>query len=186
MGLPHFSSSSSVVVHELAHQWVGDDLALQAWKHIWLNEGFASYMEWMWSEHSGGATAQEFFDFYASFPAEDSFWTTVIGDPGPEHTFDGPVYDRGAMTLHALRLDIGDADFFRLLTRWTARQSGGNVRTGEFIALAERVSGEQLDAFFTAWLNTPKKPASLPDAAALRARSSTLLKKHLARPPLQR
>ncbi len=56
----------------------------------------------------------------------------------------------------ALRLDIGDADFFRLLTRWTARQSGGNVRTGEFIALAERVSGEQLDAFFTAWLNTPK------------------------------
>ena len=178
--------NTSVVVHELAHQWVGDDLALEAWKHIWLNEGFASYMEWLWSEHSGGATAQEIFDFYASFPADDPFWTTVIGDPGPEHIFDGPVYDRGAMTLHALRLEIGDADFFRLLIRWTAQQSGGNVRTKEFISLAERVSGEQLDGFFTAWLITPEKPSSLPDMAAQRAKSSTVLEKQLARPPLRR
>ena len=178
--------NTSVVVHELAHQWVGDDLALEAWKHIWLNEGFATYMEWIWSEHSGGATAQQIFDFYASIPAEDAFWTTVIGDPGPEHLFDGPVYDRGAMTLHALRLDIGDADFFRLLARWTARQSGGNVRTEEFVALAERVSGEQLDAFFTAWLNTPEKPSSLPEATALRAASPLALEKQLVRPRSRR
>ena len=51
------------MVHELAHQWVGDDLALAAWQHIWLNEGFATYTEWLWSEREGLGTAQEIFDF---------------------------------------------------------------------------------------------------------------------------
>ena len=124
--------NTSVVVHELAHQWTGDSLALEAWQHIWLNEGFASYMEWLWSEDQGKATAQEIFDFYARSPPMMRSGTVVIGDPGPENIFDGPVYDRGAMTLHALRSEIGDEDFFRLLKRWTAQQSGGNVRTDEF------------------------------------------------------
>lgn len=173
--------NTSVVVHELAHQWTGDSLALEAWQHIWLNEGFASYTEWLWSEHGGGATAQDYFDFYSSIPADDSFWTTVIGDPGPTNIFDGAVYDRGAMTLHALRLTIGDDDFFRLLKRWTASQAGGNVRTDEFTALAERVSGEDLDAFFTEWLFTAERPANLPDAVAQRKAPSTDLQKLLAR-----
>ena len=171
-----------MIVHELAHQWVGDDLALEAWQHIWLNEGFATYMEWLWSEDGGGDTAQEIFDFYAGFSEDDPFWDLEIGDPGPENLFHGAVYDRGAMTLHALRLEIGDEDFFRLLRRWTAQQSGGNVRTDEFIALAERVSGEQLDAFFTTWLFTPEKPASLGDVAALRTASRVGPEKLLARP----
>ena len=178
--------NTSVVVHELAHQWVGDDLALEAWEHIWLNEGFASYMEWLWSEHQGGLTPQEIFDFYASIPDDDPFWDVVIGDPGPENLFAGPVYDRGAMTLHALRTEIGDEDFFRLLKRWTVQQSGGNVRTDEFIALAEQVSGEQLDEFFTTWLFTPEKPASLTNAAPLRAKSSVTLEKQLIRSGLRR
>ena len=179
--------NTSVVAHELAHQWVGDDLALEAWQHIWLNEGFATYMEWLWSQESGYATAQEFFDFYTSLPDDDPFWATTIGDPGPDDIFDGRVYDRGATTLHALRLEIGDASFFRLLKRWTAMQSGGNVRTSEFIALAERVSGRQLDAFFTAWLFTPQRPASLPDTVALRkGTGTTTLEKQLTRPVLHR
>ena len=183
--------NTSVVVHELAHQWVGDDLALEAWQHIWLNEGFASYTEWLWSEHQGGPTPQEIFDFYAGIPEDDPFWDVVIGDPGPENLFAGPVYDRGAMTLQALRTKIGDEDFFRLLKRWTAQQSGGNVSTDEFIALAEQVSGEQLDDFFTIWLFTPEKPASLGDAAALRAKSlpaksSVALEKQLSRSGLRR
>jgi len=174
--------NTSVVVHELAHQWTGDDLALKRWRHIWLNEGFASYMEWLWSEDQGGGTAQEIFDFYASIPEDDEFWTLEIGDPGPDRIFDGAVYDRGAMTLHALRGEIGEADFFRLLRRWTASQSGGNVTTAEFKALAERVSGEELDAFFREWLHTPAKPSGLDGAARSRTADTTPeLSKQLSR-----
>ena len=124
--------NSSVIVHELAHQWAGDYLAVAAWQHIWLNEGFASYTEWLWSEREGEATAQEIFDAVTSIPADDPFWSLTIGDPGPDQLFESPVYDRGAATLHALRLQIGDDDFFRLLRRWVRRHAGGNVTTAQF------------------------------------------------------
>ena len=161
----------SVVVHELAHQWFGDSLALAAWQHIWLNEGFASYMEWLWSEEEGLDTAQEIFDFFTSIiPADDPFWSVVIGDPGPDSLFDIAIYFRGAMTLHALRLEVGDNAFFRILRRWAISEAGGNVSTDEFIAVAEGISGQQLDELFNVWLFTPSKPEGVgeepPGAAA--------------------
>jgi len=159
-------SGDSVVVHELAHQWVGDYLALEEWQHIWLNEGFASYTEWLWAEQEGFATTQEIFDDFATIPADDPFWEVVIGDPGPDLLFDIAIYNRGAMTLHALRLEVGDQNFFRILKRWIASQAGGHVTTDEFIAVAERVSGQQLDELFDVWLFTPEKPAVLEAAAA--------------------
>jgi peptidase M1-like protein len=160
-------SGDSVVVHELAHQWFGDSLALKRWQHIWLNEGFATYAEWLWSEREGLGTAQEIFDFYYNdaFPAGDPFWELTIGDPGPDGLFDFAVYARGAMTLHQLRLTVGDGTFFRILRTWAAQNRGGNVTTAQFIAHAERVSGQQLDALFDAWLFTTTRPA-LPSVAA--------------------
>ena len=148
-----------VVVHELAHQWFGDDVALARWRDIWLNEGFATYAEWLWTEDQGGPTPRATFQqLYDAIPANDPFWSLRIGDPGADRLFDDAVYVRGAMTAQALRNEIGRADFFRLLRRWTSSKSGGNGTTGQFIALAEQVSEEQLDDLFDAWLYTPAKP----------------------------
>jgi aminopeptidase N len=152
-----------VVVHELAHQWFGDDLALARWQDIWLNEGFATYAEWVWSEYEGGPTPAEIFRDIHDSPADDpvfgdAFWALEIGDPGVERLFDNAVYVRGAMTLQALREAVGDSAFWDIVRTWAATYSGGNVTTPEFIALAEEISGEQLDALFTAWLFTPAKP----------------------------
>ncbi|HET7831148.1 MAG TPA: M1 family metallopeptidase [Candidatus Limnocylindrales bacterium] len=146
-----------VVVHELAHQWFGDNLAVDTWQHIWLNEGFASYAEWMWSEHEGDATADQIFSDFAGIPADDPFWEMAIGDPGTEQLFDFPVYARGAMTLHALRTKVGDQKFFRILQTWAAEQAGGTVTTREFIDLAERIAKKDLDPLFAMWLG-PGKP----------------------------
>ena len=163
-------SNTSVVVHEQAHEWYGDSVAVADWKHIWLNEGFASYAEWLWSEAQGEGTAQELFDFtYASYPADDLFWTVKPGDPGASRVFDKAVYGRGAMTLHQLRLAMGDPAFFDLLKRWHAEQKGGTGTTDEFVALAEKISGMQLDDLFTTWLFTPSKP-SLGQPSAFSAR----------------
>jgi aminopeptidase N len=90
----------------------------------------------------------------------------VIGDPGIPNLFNGAVYVRGAMTLQALRNQVGDRDFFRILRAWATRKAGGNGTTGQFVALAERISGQQLDGLFDAWLFTPAKPALGRAAAA--------------------
>jgi len=153
-------------VHELAHQWFGDSVALAEWKHMWLNEGFATYAEWLWGEREGLGTTQEVFDsLYQEIPADDPFWDVVVGDPGIPFLFHGAVYVRGAMTLQVLRNEVGDRDFFRILRTWAAGRAGGNGTTGQFIALAERISGEQLDQLFETWLVTPGKPV-LPAATA--------------------
>jgi hypothetical protein len=157
-----------VVVHELAHQWYGDSLAVDTWRHIWLNEGFATYAEWLWSEREGFATAQQIYEIFAGIPEEESFWDLAIGDPGPEALFDFPVYARGAMTLHALRLAVGDVDFFRILRAWARIHADGNVRTAQFVRLAERITNQDLDRLFRDWLSSGK-----PDVGtAIRARAT--------------
>ena len=150
-----------VVVHELAHQWYGDSVSVDTWQHIWLNEGFATYAEWLWSEREGLGTVQEIFDSFVEIPADDPFWELAIGDPGPVQLFDFPVYGRGAMTLQALRMQVGDEDFFKILRTWATSRKGETGSTRQFIRLAERISGEELDDLFDEWLSAGR-PASLP------------------------
>jgi aminopeptidase N len=145
----------TVVAHELAHQWYGDSVALARWQDIWLNEGFATYAEWLWQEHEGERTVQQSFDrVYSGFD-----WSTPTGDPGPARIFSDAVYQRGAMTLQALRRTIGDPAFFALLKSWPAEHRDGNVRTEDFIAAAEKAAGKDLGDFFEAWLFGTVKPA---------------------------
>jgi hypothetical protein len=150
-----------VVVHEYTHQWFGDNLPLASWHDIWLNEGFATYAEWLWSEHEGTGTVQEISDLYMGIPDDEPFWTVPIGDPGPDLLFDGAVYLRGAMTLQALRVQVGDHDFFKILKTWARTMAGQNVSTPQFIELAERISGQQLGDLFDTWLYSTTKPVTV-------------------------
>lgn len=141
-------SADLVLVHELAHQWIGDAVSLSTWQDIWLNEGFATYTQWLYSERTGGTSAASWARGYTG---SDEF-EDPPGDPGPGELFTGTVYIRGGMALQALRERVGDDDFFAVLRAWVDEHRGGNVSTGDFLALAERVSGEELDDLFDAWL----------------------------------
>ncbi|MFJ7157899.1 M1 family metallopeptidase [Streptomyces sp. NPDC101118] len=158
----------SVVVHELAHQWYGDSVSVDNWKDIWVNEGFARYSQWLWSEKEGEGTAQELAQWaYDSRPAEDPFWQVKPGDPGPDNQFHGAVYDRGAIALQALRNQVGDKTFFAILKGWPAEFAYGNAKVGDFVKYAEKVSGKPLAALFDTWLYTPGKPSFGTAAKAL-------------------
>jgi aminopeptidase N len=151
------------MVHELAHQWFGDSVSVHHWADVWLNEGSATFMEQLWNEeHGGRSTSAWLRATYESQPAGAPFWELPVADPGPADLFDWAVYDRGGMTLAALRRRIGNDDFSRLLKAWTARHRHGHGSTAQFEALAVGVSGQDLTSFFDAWLVQPVRPAPTP------------------------
>jgi aminopeptidase N len=150
-------SGSTVIAHELAHQWFGDSVSVHDWRDIWLNEGFATYAEWLWDEHTGGPSPQARFNQVYSSQSAD-LWTVPPADPGVKQLFGASVYQRGAMTLQVLRDAVGDSAFFAILRGWAAARRYGNGSTAEFIALAETVSGKQLDGLFQSWLYGKTRP----------------------------
>ena len=153
-------SDERLIAHELAHQWFGNAVTVAEWRHIWLHEGFACYAEWLWTEFSGGADAGSHALRYYS-KLQNSPQDLVLADPGPKDMFDDRVYKRGALTLHALRLTIGDEAFFDLLRAWVAAYSGKNVTTDDFLQLAAEHSPVDLRPLWDAWLFAEPLPPTL-------------------------
>jgi aminopeptidase N len=155
----YVEGSHQVIVHELAHQWFGDSISLADWRDIWLNESFATYAQGLWTEHTRGRPALDNWirEVYG-FVREQRDAMSPPGEPPADALFNPGVYYWGALSLHALRLDVGDQVFFEILKTYFERYKGGNVRTADFISVAEEVSGKELGSFFDSWLYSEDLP----------------------------
>jgi aminopeptidase N len=152
-------SNESIVAHEVAHQWFGNSVTPKRYGDIWLNEGFATYAEALWAEHTGGREAYDAFmlDAYQRESNVGRIYPPP-GSPESDTLFNTNVYFWGAVALHALRVEVGDETFFRILQTYASRFQYGVAGTEDFIAVAEEVGGRDLDAFFQLWLFTEPKP----------------------------
>ena len=151
-----------VIAHELSHQWFGNSVSPARWEDIWLNEGFATYMQNLWMRESWGddwadGFLEGWYDYISHPDPENPFVT--IGAPPPDDLFNDAVYVRGGLTLAALHARVGDEVFFDILRTYYERYQYGNATTSDFIAIAEEQSGEDLEAFFQDWLFAEEMPA---------------------------
>ena len=147
------------LAHELAHQWFGNAVSPARWQDIWLNEGFATYGQWMWVDGVDGAdldrTAQNALEIRAMIPGSTAM-------PTEAELFSFTVYDGGAIVLHALRRVLGDDAFFATLRSWVADNTGMSRTTEDFVAHVEAENPGFDDDFWDAWLYTDRPPSSYP------------------------
>ncbi|MCX5200412.1 M1 family metallopeptidase [Streptomyces sp. NBC_00237] len=147
-------------LHEIAHQWFGNSVTPRSWKDIWLNEGFATYAEWLYEEDEieGGDTVQESFE--AAFAVDANWEFPPASPPGPSKVTDAPVYEGAAMVLHKIRQAVGDDTFFEILEEWPAKYRGKNASTADFTAFVEEKTDADLSAVWDVWLYGGERPAT--------------------------
>ncbi|MCX5227722.1 M1 family metallopeptidase [Streptomyces sp. NPDC006553] len=154
---PAAAFDRTTLVHELAHQWFGNSVSPATWRDLWLNEGFATYAEWLYTEEYEHVPARTHFE--RAFAQEANWAFPPAAPPTAENLFDPPVYQRGAMVLHKLRETVGDRTFDEILRGWPAKYRHANASTDDFTAYAESVAGRDLDELWDVWLYGDGKPA---------------------------
>lgn len=152
----------SVTAHELGHQWWGDNVTCATWNHIWLNEGFATYMEALWSEwrpgSSGLAALKSAMAARRPSSVNGTVWSPSTTDMNRIFSSDFS-YRKGGWVLHMLRGVMGDTNFFQAMRDYRAALGGGAATTEEFQAVCEAVHGSSLNYFFQQWVYQPGAPA---------------------------
>lgn len=146
------------LVHENAHQWFGDSVSLNSWADICLNECFASYAQWMWGEREGQNLDDRYRAAVEITRGSTDFWGQKLVDMGPEHLFEG-AYDKGILAMHALRRELGEPGFEKVLHEWVGQHRNGNATWADFEKLVSKVAGRDLSGFLNDWFHGTKLPS---------------------------
>jgi aminopeptidase N len=171
--------AEGLIAHEIAHQWFGDNVTEKDWQHVWLSEGFATYLTSMYFEDTRGeeyfrndldSTRAKIIRYYRKnkMPVIDTTITNLM------RLLNTNSYEKGAWVLHMLRNEIGDDAFKKGLRSFYDRFRNSNVLTADFMNVMEEVSGRQLDDFFHQWLWTGGQPELIIRSEPGKRKTSTI------------
>lgn len=158
----NYKGLEGLMAHEIAHQWFGDAVTEKSWPHVWLSEGFATYMANHYLESKYGTdtlktlmAAQRAkvlaFEKSKLSPVVD----TVTINKDLMQLLNANSYEKGGWVLHMLRRRLGDAVFFKGIVRYFDKYKGSNANTTDLRKVMEQTSGQDLEQFFDQWLYKP-------------------------------
>jgi len=155
----------SLMAHEIAHQWFGDGASEKNFGHLWLSEGFATYMTNLYLENKYGTDTLKkrlAFDRKKVLNFEKKRFTPVV-DTAVNGQYmqllNANSYEKGNWVLHMLRRKLGDDLFWKGVRAYYAKYKGSNANTDDLRLIMEQTSGQDLKQFFTQWLRTPGHPS---------------------------
>ena len=150
---------TSLLVHEAAHQWWGDEVTMRTWDDIWLNEGFATYSEVLYYERTSSlAPGRLLTTRYDDGLYAGQLGPRVVAPADDPFRFTGAIYEKGAWVLHMLRRVVGEETFFTAVREYRRRHERGNATRDDLRAVFEELSGRDLKQFFDQWVETPYRP----------------------------
>ena len=152
------TTETNLISHELAHQWWGNRITCENWKHFWLNEGMATFMSAAYNEHRFGQWKYDSdIDSYHKVYRETKkrgndkplvfrkWWNATRDDRNL-------VYFKGAYVIHLLRQYVGEEKFWKAIKHYSTEYFGGSVTTADFQDAIEKSTGMELDGFFNEWV----------------------------------
>jgi aminopeptidase N len=157
LGTTNYATSQAVLVHEMAHQWYGDEVTPDDWRDVWMNEGMAMYLQGCWQAEDADVSVDSVMDGYAEFEPG------MRSESGPPAAYDpaqfgeGNVYYGPALMWHELRKQIGEEKFWQVVRDWPARDPETNADRDEYLTwLVEQTGVDR--SFFEEWLLSPTTP----------------------------
>ncbi|MFK0239227.1 M1 family aminopeptidase [Microbacterium sp. NPDC090281] len=158
------SVNGNTLIHELVHQWYGNNVAPTTWTDIWIGEGMATWGPTHYNSAAGfgggASTEQNYFNSWNNKASSSADWNIPPGAQTASNTlYDYQTYTRSAQFWEALKISIGDDAFFALIKEWQTRFAGQSRTSADLKALAEEISGRDITALWNDWILEPGKPA---------------------------
>ena len=152
---------TEVLAHETAHQWFGDAVSINRWRDIWLKESFATYLGAAYAAHDFGVDLDEHMSERYAF-SRSRVSDYVPGEPNARKMYSGDAYNLMAGSVHALRKEVGEVDFKKVLKNFLGDYNGKSAEVTDFVASCEETTGRDMKEFFNKWVFTANLPKRLP------------------------
>ncbi len=152
LGITDYTTSPEVILHEMVHQWYGNEITPTDWRDVWMSEGMALYLQGLYQAEQSGQPVGSLMDYWASIEPQMRRESGPPADYDPATFGESNIYYGPALMWHELRKKLGDEKFWAIVRAWPKVRENGNADRAQFVDWLNEQTGQDLTGFYDAWL----------------------------------